>query len=361
MRSDIKRNAQILSIDWLEICGKGEPQIPAPWQVVQESYGTKIFKNRYTVYLEGKEFAIICTKPRSEILASDMVTVKLSNWVLYNYDAIKTMRDFCKTIRVEINNITRLDIACDFNEMAQGITGKALIQKFIKSDYVLNRRGKYAVQGNTANPTDFQYLKIGSGSSDVFAVLYNKTLELKESKDKAYIRERWEKEGIDTTRDVWRLEIRIRNSRIELIGEDKKAVKFTIDALAEEGEIMRAFWALTGKYFTWKEKNTKVKKKQNWKKVILFASAWLKVAKKDVISKIQNTRTTKMVVKFLEKEVRDLRATADTAGELAEKFLNNLVLRHKMEDFYFNKIYGQDFPLTHAGRLRSPLPTMAKL
>ena len=49
--------------------------------------------------------------------------------------------------------------------------------------------------------------------SNVDTYLYNKTKEMQDKKYKPWIVEAWKRAGIDTSKDVWRLEFSLHNPR----------------------------------------------------------------------------------------------------------------------------------------------------
>lgn len=90
----------------------------------------------------------------------------------------------------------------------------------------------------------------GSRSSGHQVQLYNKTLEMQQVKYKHHIAQRWHDYGLDLSRDVWRLEIRITKGA-KLIENTKAGGTRFLDPrdLVLEEQLEQLFWDYAWKYF----------------------------------------------------------------------------------------------------------------
>lgn len=219
----------VISIDWLTLHCSGT--LPNSLGSLQDNalqgllfelqqYGTRQFAKLYNVYIyeEGKQhlFAQIQSEPQSAIIDAKCILIKLANRYLYHEHGFDMFDTLISLLNLEIVRISRIDICGDFTQL---LTGKP--EDFIK-DYA---SGIYRHVGRSVGATHFVQkginaiwytgLSFGNAESDTRVYMYNKSYELRTVKDKPYIRDKWEAAGIDTTRDVWRLEVSIKGKAFE--------------------------------------------------------------------------------------------------------------------------------------------------
>lgn len=90
----------------------------------------------------------------------------------------------------------------------------------------------------------------GSRSSGHQVQLYNKTVEMQQVAYKHHIAQRWRDYGLDLTRDIWRLEIRITKGA-KLLENQQTGTRHILDCrdLLCEEQIEQLFWDYAYKYF----------------------------------------------------------------------------------------------------------------
>ena len=223
-----------VAVDWFQVVTSGFIEIDL--EDVQPSYdygdtmlivneslrnGTKHHKIGFDLLHNGELFGQLLLFPRSKVLANDSGSFKVYNNILYQKGWSVRLESILHDLTLSINNITRLDIAIDGSELFD--------------DWAKYERGEYSISGRadtnvyrSANRTIKQF-NVGSKKSDKMVVGYNKSKELRSGKDKnkLYIKKHWDKFDIDTTKDVHRLELRLRNKAVKTI------VDFEISKLEE--------------------------------------------------------------------------------------------------------------------------------
>ena len=238
----------VISVDWLTIsvdCSKFA--IHTNYTCDREPYGTSIFKDMYTIGMDGKQIAILTLHPRMKHMNPHLGLLKILNPILYLPNLDRIVYNLLFDLRLEVLGVSRLDLCADFHRF----TDYADVQDFIR-DFLSVRiwkigQAKYKCAGKVAKaPTlphykrkskrkmeqepesfkvigkqsarhNFQYLRFGSHISDVSAYLYNKTQEFKDVKRKNYIEEMWTHSGINPNETVWRLEFSIKGNGIKFI------------------------------------------------------------------------------------------------------------------------------------------------
>lgn len=179
--------------------------------------GNNIFRNRAIVWdTRGIKWLTLLWCPFSSVLNSRLMTVQVSNQLLY-YNAINMSYELLtQIVDCHFNSCGRVDICADFQVTDEHL----LMMKHLNS-------GHYYVQGKSEGSNwwhkvqectdDKTYkrnqthcLSWGTKKSDIKVKMYNKSRELgvldKNTEwEKPYIIEQWQQEHYDITK-VWRLE-----------------------------------------------------------------------------------------------------------------------------------------------------------
>jgi hypothetical protein len=243
----------LISCDWLQVyC---HLQVGFNFQEFKTSnytikrvpHGTKVWKDLYEIYENSnisntgqkRLFLLIACTPYSSALNKQACVIKVENPYLYEYGYLQRLFHFITEIKASYKGITRLDLAYDCNKYYNGLKPDTLYWNYVYNKilkvgnskkysanldqgYTLKKRTKKQKTGTIKttyshkgefNRHTFQSVRWGNRGSGVVTTLYNKTIELKEVKDKPYIRNCWKELGManDDKNPVWRLEISLQN------------------------------------------------------------------------------------------------------------------------------------------------------
>lgn len=197
---------------------------------------TRNFKAIYEIKdrKTGQEIAVLAAEPRSLMcMAEDSGLIKITNKYLYQKNFSRFARDLFSDLQLTFINITRVDLAFDFLKFDyMGCID--FIDNFASKKYLKRSAAKMKFMGDSWSVDKGQLtggissLKFGLESSDVNYYLYNKTLELKQVKDKPWIRDHWSSNGWDEKTDVWRLEFSLH--------PDQKGI--AVMEVTEDGELV---------------------------------------------------------------------------------------------------------------------------
>lgn len=233
----------LVSVDWLQYYGHFRSAFDTNrcaengLQVHDVGHGSKVFKKLYVLKSKKykKELATIAFEPYSSVMHPRSVIIKLANEVLYREDVFTFGRWLMKILDVEYRGITRLDLSYDCNYLKNGLKPATLLAGYVKGSFIkkgcqkqfyLNGEQRYNISKagtiqNNLLAHQWQGITWGKRSSGIQCQIYNKTKELREVKDKPWIREAWQAAGIDETKEVWRFEIRISE-----VGKELKDMQF---------------------------------------------------------------------------------------------------------------------------------------
>lgn len=258
----------VLSIDWLSLfctCplghfgGNAESALRYRWKYKKREYGTPAFKEVYDIYLGRLRVCDVQCEPRNGLMRKDAILVKFANAVLYRRDLFDLVDAFLDNHLLEVHNITRLDLCCDFNELLYGQPDR-LIVDFLNS--VLRHKGRgrgtaYFVhynkgeKGGSVQRLVYNGLSFGSHTSDVRVYMYNKTWELLCEKDKPYIRDTWKAAGLDTAIPVWRIEVSLKSDGMKFVDKDRGYQgRVTLEDVRNEQRRKELYFSYVRKYFS---------------------------------------------------------------------------------------------------------------
>lgn len=280
-----------ISVDWLQVyCVAPEGGLTLKeGDIVEGEYiftlkpydvSIPMFKEHWSVRYKGKQCANVSFNPRSPRLPERMVSIKLENRVLYHTGYIKLLYALMAAIRVRYKGITRIDLCYDCNRFAGGRSPSRFINHFIMkgSDKKggLSRKGseEFTCHGRKSEGSSakINYIRFGSPNSKIVSYIYDKSIELREVKDKPWIRRLWQFNQIEDSEEkhVWRAEISISAEGTNILDmRDGVLFRLSPEYVENQEDIEELFYAYADRYLFFRE-NGGQKYKKNHKKVELF-------------------------------------------------------------------------------------------
>lgn len=229
---------QLLHLDWLSFQGHlantlllQEP--PEGYVLEKKDTGTPLFNLLFYIKNScGRQICTLQSAPRHKYQEPDSVAVKMDNALLYSLDFYDVLINFIRDFQIRRSNISRVDFCIDCQNIAYGISARDFAERladsrFVKSGtrelsvhkrsniYIDPRSQNGEIKFETDNLPSINAVTIGSHGSMCQAQVYNKTLELKQHMAadgtfmKQYIYEQWKDAGLDVSKDVWRIELRL--------------------------------------------------------------------------------------------------------------------------------------------------------
>lgn len=272
-----------INVDWLQIyCHDGNTEPLHLYNDECSLYefrlmpcGSRHFKEIWKVTnSDGDDYAVIQRKPHSTILSNDAAIVQLCNRELYKPFYASDFILFLKAYKFSYKSISRLDVCFDSNTFRNGLKHSTFIKRLMNGQYLKNNQSKvkwnFSSIANVGTPMECNSCSFGSLSSAVSTKMYNKTLELKEVKNKPYIVECWGYNNLDLSQDVWRVELSIKADATNVVRlSDGEIFRLAPDSLKVQKSIEDIFFSYAEKYFSFK-RNDGTKNKTRMKDVELF-------------------------------------------------------------------------------------------
>ena len=253
-------------LDWLSFMVECTLKEPAPDQgpvwlsdrVVLEylQKGTPVFNYSNNIYLDGELVAMVHTHGKNQkIIKPGTAKLEILNHVLYSSTVMDVVKDVMLACEMPmIKNVSGLHIAIDGANHVPEFLNKYIrqSQKRARPDLMnlqqysrINRvkmKGKANLDCKRFNKKTGNFDNFKCGSSKKNLTVYNKTSELLRS-HKQYIRDAWERAGIDTTGTVWRVELRLSSGPIKEIKD------FSLDRLTDPNYLLSIFKTQCNNFF----------------------------------------------------------------------------------------------------------------
>lgn len=267
----------LISIDWLSIyCDCSHMLQGGEFSFVREPYGTSVYADMYTIMYGGDEVAILTCNPRSSALKAGTGILKILNPELYKPRLPFLVDNLLSVCCIEFLSISRLDLCADFNHFEAYPDMQLFFQDFLTLKLWKIGAAKYKVCANKAVEFDcdyfkmiglqssrhtYQYLRFGSKVSKVSAYLYNKTQEFRDVKRKNYIAEAWAANGIDESKEVWRLEFSLKGNAIKFIDQASgECLDKSLDMVLNFEKRVQLYNALFLKYWQFRINDGQIRK-----------------------------------------------------------------------------------------------------
>lgn len=272
-----------INVDWLQVyCSDQNTEdlsvhyySKSSYEFEKRPYGSRHFAEIWDVKtLDGDNYAVIQRCPLSSILSTDGSIVQLCNRELYKSFWVSEFLIFLASHGFRVKSISRLDVCFDSNILYNGLKHSTLIKKIMSGEYLKNNQANvkwnFSSIANVGRPMECNSCSFGSKTSAVSSKMYNKTLELRECKNKPYIVENWRFNDLDTDKDVWRIEISIKSDARTLIKIDSGEIfRLNPDSLKFQQDVEDVFFSYAAKYFSFKRNDGK-KNKSRMADVQLF-------------------------------------------------------------------------------------------
>lgn len=221
---------QVTNCDWLSFSVRMvltdaerlegiQMKCPPAYTLIQQKTGTNQFKQRAILYNEaGDKVLTLLWQPHSKIIADNTLFVEVANrWLYAGFNPLPLLDEIHL---YTFGSLSRFDIATDFNPTPRQQQVIAMLTA--GTAYVQGKREGSLFhdfhQGKTVERQARQ-LAWGNPQTNIKFKLYNKTKEITEVDDKGrtwcnkpYIKDNWLVNGLNLSKDVWRLEVSIQSA-----------------------------------------------------------------------------------------------------------------------------------------------------
>lgn len=337
-----------VSVDWLQVtvhvcppCELDSPErlsengVPLPPQfqpfggytAVKKCYSTAVFKSVYDLFDDtGTQVATLACYPHSSALDPRLGLLKIENWVLYESDFLEVTLRVMSAFGLYYKGISRLDLAYDSNELYGGLKHSTLIANYRKnrvlkvgaSEYTMCCKADYSVKRSSKESGSIVFsgeykehainsVTWGAPTSAVKVQMYNKSKELREVKMKHYIVDYWKRCGLDTDRDVYRIEIRLTEAKKQLKNiKTGEVFALHVNDLVAQESIEQLFQIFAYKHFAFYLNDGKTDRKRRLKEYPIFCFNQTPVVRSCTRNyKKDYTRMHKILINNIEQQIAE--------------------------------------------------------
>lgn len=277
-----------VNLDWLEVHAREPVNQPRDATYYMEKgfivhvrdYGTRVYRQMFVLEgNDGENLLEIRRDPASQGLNGihdpNECHIRLCNRTCYFDNAAEAFSQFLSEHGYTDIRISRVDICLDFVKFDKGDDPQAFVRRYFRHKYAKINQGRINTHGeDTWTGQEWNSLSWGSKTSAVTTKMYNKTMELHDTKTdtfkKPYIRQAWQLcHMIDNWQRctlngevvyVWRVEFSLRSSvkgwvPIEIDGNPKnyQSLRNTLECYEGRDKLLVMFASLANHYFHFKK------------------------------------------------------------------------------------------------------------
>lgn len=277
-----------VNLDWLEVHAREPINQPRDATYYMEKgfivhvreYGTRVYRQMFILEgNDGENLLEIRRDPASQglngIHEPNECHIRLCNRTCYFDNAAEAFSQFLSQHGYTDIRISRVDICLDFVKFDKGDDPQAFVRRYFRHKYAKINQGRINTHGeDTWTGQEWNSLSWGSKTSAVTTKMYNKTMELHDTKTdtfkKPYIRQAWQLcHMIDNWQRctlngevvyVWRVEFSLRSSikgwvPIEIDGNPKnyQSLRNTLECYEGRDKLLVMFASLANHYFHFKK------------------------------------------------------------------------------------------------------------
>lgn len=172
-----------------------------------QTHNNPNFKYKYTVAIDHCDLCDLYAIPINCKHKKNEISVKVHNSQLYTKNWCFRINYILTELEFTLPTITKIDIALDGCDI---LSKKNLFRRYLRTKTVQISNNNLQINGNNFNKEalSWESYTIGSKKYQKTAELYDKTKEIKVS-GKQYIYEFWVKNGLDTSNNIGRFELKL--------------------------------------------------------------------------------------------------------------------------------------------------------
>lgn len=241
---------QAISLDWLTLNLRGRIFSHPLMVLEKQDYGTRQFREVYKLEWRGRKLGTLVALPYLLSLGVDFMQLKIENQMLYDEKMFWLIDDLLSIMHWSLEGISRIDFCIDFEKFNNGWDPRTFLKRFAAGKVVVMNKSKFALSGEKTDDNEFDYLRMGAPSSAVRTILYNKTKEMSEVKQKPWISDVWKQAGLTSGADVWRVEFSLKHDALQFVDKDtSKVIEVTYENIKDDGFVIELVRLLVSRYF----------------------------------------------------------------------------------------------------------------
>lgn len=356
-----------VNIDWLEVfCSENALCTPEyfksrGYNVKVRPYGTPQYSMMFSIQDEARRDVIeirrcpYSLKSQGGIFNENDCHIRLSNRTCYCPDPIGYLRRFLLDHGYRLKLISRIDICLDFATFDNSMSPEFFVSEYMQGEFLKLHQSRLhsygtdyevslAAHGRDAIKTKiWNSLSWGSKKSSITTKMYNKSLEMRQTKKKHYIINRWEKAGLcQDVNDIWRIEFSLSSAIKGYVRiDDGELIPSSLSLYDNEDKLLRAWNTCASRLFVFVDGSTATRKSR-MKKLELFDINDEACKPVELSTEEDPTRTERMLIRYLTKLRNENQLTkAEDDAAVTIKELIQRIRNCKIEELNELKLYNE--------------------
>lgn len=335
----------LISIDWLTF----NVNVPfenndynyqgnSKYEIVKEDLGTIVFENRYIILHKKDKIATFTCKPKSQMIDKNLGQIQIANKYLYCDELYTICSEIISLLEVTFWTFSRIDICADNQNFVDISDPNIFIKKFASMEIIKLGKTKGFLPFKSKKGLQFSGITFKSKDSIVSWKMYNKSLEMKEVKEKKYIKQLWREFNWDSINDVYRVEVSLKNfTKQQLISKYGTNPFYNLESLLLDCNLADVFYYYLNKSFKFCYNEGKKNISEN-KKIQIFDPYQSSYKMGKILTAFDESRNTRIMINELFMSIAKARANE---VEEIENCLSTLLFLLKKYDLieYFESKY----------------------
>lgn len=323
-----------------------------------QEIGTIVWQNRLYIVKDNEKIATLLYKPLSTLLNKNVAQIQVTNKYLYAFGLKKLCSSIINDLEVTFHSFSRIDICLDTDNYID-LEPQEFIKKFASNEIIKLGKTKGYLPFKSNKGLQFSGITFKNKDSITSFKLYNKSLEMKETHEKKYIRESWHENGYDGEKDVYRIEVSLKNFSQQMLCIEGNYVFTDLDTFLNYTTIPLIFFYYINRSFKFAYNEGKKNISENKKvKLITIENACCKLIKLN--GRLDTSRNTRIMINEL---FLTIAKSKQKEVEEVEHCLSSLIFllkKYDLEDWFEQK-YNIDTSIIDKYRLDLFTPISTEL
>lgn len=347
---------KLLNIDWLEFTAIRKKDLLSEDLFLYSIKQNDAARSRYFARVfdvwhiddPDNKFCTFTSDAHVSFIDKNILVCKIENRYLYHKNLRHYIDRLLDEFGLEFKHFGRLDLSLDFQKFDTDVQINDFLQSVAKCEFIKcgQRNMKPSTEISESYFTEDGQLfysgrnvkgvSWGSRSSELYIVMYNKSLEMRQKKRKPYIVETWERHGFDTSIDTYRLEFSIKPKKGMIYLETGELINHkTIDFIALD-HINALFNTLFSKKFCFAKVDGKTRFSR-LEKVELFHLDNYNAVLADTSDKQDSSNHTKAFIGMVYKRIKNFSYKDTQDLWHLEYYLSELLYRYHLSAWFKRK------------------------
>lgn len=323
-----------------------------------QEVGTMVYNKRYYVIKDREKIATLLFEPISSLLNKNLIQIQIANKFLYAFGLKKLCNEIINDLCVTFHSFSRIDICIDTDTYID-LEPQEFIKKFASNEIIKLGKTKGYLPFKSNKGLQFSGITFKNKDSITSFKIYNKSLEMRETHEKKYIRESWIENGYNGEKDVYRIEVSLKNFSQQMLSINDIFVFTDLNTFLNYTTIPLIFFYYINRSFKFAYNENKKNVSENKKvRLITIENASCKLIKLN--GRLDTSRNTRIMINELFLTIAKAKQKEVEEVEHCLSSLIFLLKKYDLEDWFEQK-YNVDTTIIDKYRMDLFTPVSTEL